>query len=121
MKLLKDNKFKTVYYKKDDINEWVYENPIPDPTNTIDAISLVAIQKINLYDKNHKISVGDVLQQSTSFDFNSKELITYLSTYFFEEGSISFNLNFNRVPNSCSSSKLLTFSTRNESKKFNLL
>jgi len=93
MKLLKDKKFKTCYYRADDIKEWVYENPtyVGNPTTNT---ALISVQETKLYNKKFSEVIGNVLQDVVSYKNRSKELTTYKSTYFFEEGSISFNLNF---------------------------
>ncbi|SRR5260221_13759766 len=91
----KGKKFKVVYYKKGDINDWVYENPTPASGNKGNNTALLSVQEIKLYDKTHKKSIGNVLQHTTSYDTKLKEIITYEATYFFPDGSISFDLDFN--------------------------
>ena len=84
-------KIKTVYYPKDAIDEWVYENPTNESSR--DASAVDSIQKINFYNKNeHKI--GNILQNCTSYVSNDNELTIYRSTYFFKNGTITFDLNF---------------------------
>ena len=81
----------TVYYPKDAIDEWLYENPTNLSSSSASAVD--SIQKINIYDKDEK-KVGNVLQNCTSYTSDNNELTIYRSTYFFKKGSITFDLNF---------------------------
>ena len=87
---------KRVYYRSDDINEWV--GKLKGPNRVGAGNSVFSVQEVELYKtKNFDKTAGKVLQNVTSYTnpsiLESGELITYNSTYFFKKGSISFDIN----------------------------